>query len=515
MKIKNHRSTTAGVVPSDAIANTEGVFSVNIADTPPSVWVGDGTGVRKIGSVVSGTEPANPTEGSIWANSNTNDVFMYVNGEWLRLNGGGGIFTPEEQVATAGQTVFNLSLITYQPNTNRMSVYRNGVRLRPTDFDETSSTQVTLTEPASLNDEMLFLSGEEVSDADAYVLKTGDTMTGALTLPDDPVNPLEASTKQYVDTAVLTAPRQNILINGGFDVWQRGTSFATKNAYTADRWKANSNGTGTFIAVQQASGESTFKYQLTVSDTAAGTYLRAYQNIESINSVSLVNKTITVSVYARHPVGQGDGDLSVFCGYPSTEDNFGTAINFVPQSQIKTLGSTMSRYDFQLTLSSSGGVTAANGLQVIIDYVPAVGGTEFSITGVKLEKGSTATDWVYEDYGTTLAKCQRYYERMSGAEYTYIATGNTTSAAGAYAYAFYQVKKRTIPTISFGGALGCMQLTGVSFTSPVTDITATTSTISTLSARLNLAVSGMTAANMCALRTEDDSSAFVAFDAEL
>ena len=38
-------------------------------------------------------------------------------------------------------------------------------------------------------------------DTSAYVLKTGDTMTGALTLPGDPVSSLQAATKNYVDTA--------------------------------------------------------------------------------------------------------------------------------------------------------------------------------------------------------------------------------------------------------------------------------------------------------------------------
>ena len=36
-----------------------------------------------------------------------------------------------------------------------------------------------------------------------YVLKVGDTMTGHLTLNADPVNPLHAATKQYVDTLLL------------------------------------------------------------------------------------------------------------------------------------------------------------------------------------------------------------------------------------------------------------------------------------------------------------------------
>jgi hypothetical protein len=35
----------------------------------------------------------------------------------------------------------------------------------------------------------------------------------------------------------------------------------------------------------------------------------------------------------------------------------------------------------------------------------------FYITGVQLEKGSTATSFDYRPYGTELALCQRYYEK--------------------------------------------------------------------------------------------------------
>ena len=38
-------------------------------------------------------------------------------------------------------------------------------------------------------------------DTSAYVLKSGDTMTGALTLPGDPVSSLQAATKNYVDSS--------------------------------------------------------------------------------------------------------------------------------------------------------------------------------------------------------------------------------------------------------------------------------------------------------------------------
>ena len=41
-------------------------------------------------------------------------------------------------------------------------------------------------------------------NAAQFVENAGDTMTGALTLPADPVNPLEAATKQYVDRELPT-----------------------------------------------------------------------------------------------------------------------------------------------------------------------------------------------------------------------------------------------------------------------------------------------------------------------
>lgn len=43
----------------------------------------------------------------------------------------------------------------------------------------------------------IFFGGMFTSVADRYVLKSGDTMTGFLTLSADPVNPLHAATKQY------------------------------------------------------------------------------------------------------------------------------------------------------------------------------------------------------------------------------------------------------------------------------------------------------------------------------
>ena len=44
-----------------------------------------------------------------------------------------------------------------------------------------------------------------ITDIDAKVKDTGDTMTGSLFLPGDPVENLEATTKEYVDNKINTA----------------------------------------------------------------------------------------------------------------------------------------------------------------------------------------------------------------------------------------------------------------------------------------------------------------------
>lgn len=49
-------------------------------------------------------------------------------------------------IATAGQTVFNLTTISYAPLTNNLSVYVDGVYQNPSRYTETNSTRVTLSE---------------------------------------------------------------------------------------------------------------------------------------------------------------------------------------------------------------------------------------------------------------------------------------------------------------------------------------------------------------------------------
>jgi hypothetical protein len=66
------------------------------------------------------------------------------------------------------------------------------------------------------------------------------------------------------------------------------------------------------------------------------------------------------------------------------------------------------------TLTGTAGAWAAADYRSSTGATSVVGtnGATFYITGVQLEKGSTATSFDYRPYGTELALCQRYYSRQ-------------------------------------------------------------------------------------------------------
>lgn len=67
----------------------------------------------------------------------------------------------ENQTATAQQTVFTLTIATYVPGSNSLSVYRNGLKLViGVDYAETNSNTVTLTSPSALGDQFEFDAGK-------------------------------------------------------------------------------------------------------------------------------------------------------------------------------------------------------------------------------------------------------------------------------------------------------------------------------------------------------------------
>ena len=120
--------------------------------------------------------------------------------------GHGGRSIKETIIATAGQTVLNLTN-TYVQNINNVSVYVNGIRQSA--YDETTTSSITLSSPLSAGDEVVVIINEySVNQAglSASLIEytgTEDNVSDALDSLDDDVTALQSTVATLPTTATL------------------------------------------------------------------------------------------------------------------------------------------------------------------------------------------------------------------------------------------------------------------------------------------------------------------------
>jgi hypothetical protein len=111
-------------------------------------------------------------------------------------------------------------------------------------------------------------------------------------------------------------------------------------------------------------------------------------------------------------------------------------------------------------LGTAGSWTGSSDIFSAIGETSVVGtnGATFYITGVQLEKGSTATSFDYRPYGTELALCQRYFETLTsvGGSTTYVnfLNGGANAATQArYVSYDYQVRHKRFAVAMTGNMI--------------------------------------------------------------
>jgi len=212
---------------------------------------------------------------------------------------------------------------------------------------------------------------------------------------------------------LINAGRKNLIINGGFDVWQYGNSYTTSTTgygqYVAtDRWGAYYS--GTTISKQTATINDTLKNVVRVAATGSTLYL--YQVIES-GSALLANKTISYSYWARankNTTISGE-NIGRFCGQNvSSQSSY--AIPVFSGHEVSTEWRKITN-TVTLTDDSVGQSFDRHFFFVINISTGVSSGDWIEIAEVQLELGSVATDFEHRSYGEELALCQRYYQRLS------------------------------------------------------------------------------------------------------
>jgi hypothetical protein len=325
---------------------------------------------------------------------------------------------------------------------------------------------------------------------------------------------------------------KNFIINGGMDVWQRGTSITNGYPiYGADRWLNYGNGNG--VMSRQPVSDTTnlpgIQYCLRLQRTSGSTSTNSLymsQSIETINSIPLAGKTVTLSYYARRGANFSGTSFNISnmlvvetVSGTGTDQNcvagFTGGTNPAGGVSYQVITSTWTRYSFTFVVPSS---STQLGFNFFFAPTGTAGANDyFEITGIQLELGSSATTFSRAggDIQGELAKCQRYYWRTStGGTYKGFGFGMGFSTTQARCMIQFPQTMRTTPAgVEGGGVIAVMDsVTGYLSTG----ISIDGNVMTPQSAYVNVSVaSGLTQYRPYFLYSMADANAYIGFSAEL
>jgi hypothetical protein len=276
---------------------------------------------------------------------------------------------------------------------------------------------------------------------------------------------------------------RNRIINGAMSISQGAagatitpavtSAYATN--YPVDRFQVIVGAASKLTTAQSSTAPTGFNFSTLITSSSAytvgsGEVFAIRQSIEGFNTADLAWGTasaasVTLSFWVRSSLtGTFGGSVQNSASdrsYPFTYTI--SSANTFEKKTVTIAGDTSGtwigatngiglRVNFGLGVGSTYSGTA--GSWAGSDYDSATGATSvvgtngatFYITGVQLEKGTTATSFDYRPYGTELALCQRYCIQWNGTAIPYL-TGAVNSATACYVTIPYQM--RAAPTGAF------------------------------------------------------------------
>ena len=296
-----------------------------------------------------------------------------------------------------------------------------------------------------------------------------------------------------IDSSAQFYQFKNRIINGAMVIDQRnaGAAVTTSSTYVTDRFtQAFSNASCSFQQVSDAPSGFINSLKLTVttgSAPSAGTNNVILQKIEGSNVFDFAFGSASASSFTLSFWVKG----SVIGTYAVSLTN--SAFN---RSYVATYTINVANTWEQKTITVAGDTTGTwlttngVGLTVLWDFgsgtnlnttagswqagnyyrtsgcttIASTTNATLQITGVQLEKGSTATSFDYRPYGTELALCQRYYSSLKfDGSLDFWLTGYLLTAEYLQQHLTLPVPMRATPTITTSGSFVNLNTSGLGF----------------------------------------------------
>jgi hypothetical protein len=378
-------------------------------------------------------------------------------------------------------------------------------------------------------------------------IASGDIESGSIvTAVYDGTN-FQVTSQLATETNVPAGAADNLVINGGMTVAQRGSQTGQYSGYTAvDRFWFQEGGSiqARFTTTQDGSGggghANSLKLDTTTAEStiASGDLLNLQhrieaQNLQHLQWGSASAEDVTLSFWMSSPK-TGTHCVSLYQADATR--------SYISEFTIAS-ANTFEYFSVTIPGDTGGTINDDTGAGLYVSF-PILSGTTYQaaagswlasedyatsnqqnladstsnnifVTGVQLEVGSVATSFAYEGYGTTLNKCYRYYERLTPNTATRQAifqayNVTTTVASGIFNY----THKRAAPTVTFtaGATFEVRHQT----TTTVCTAAALSGSSDEDRALCNFTVSsGLTAGQGCIIRRNDTDTTYVEVSSEL
>lgn len=403
--------------------------------------------------------------GALYFNTTDGEMRVYNGSAWNAATSSiDGVLARFTYTATAGQTAFtgaddNAQTLAFDNGLE--FVFLNGAMLKlTTDYTRSGGNTITLTSGATAGDVLeVYAFGNLASGAIGTTVQAWDQNL------DDLSAVTSVDTLEQVAAGNLNIGK-SLLINGGFDIWQRNTTQTTSGYGSDDRWhnamagstKTHSRQTFTLGQTDVPGGPKYFSRTVVTSVAGAPNYVAKWQNIEGVARTA--NRQITLSFYAKADASKNMSTVWTQAfgtgGSPSASViNTGTKHALttswqkftetitLPSISGKTLGTNNDDY-----LSLQFWFDAGTNYDTETNTLGHQSGT-FDIANVQLEFGDTATDFEQLPIQHIRDLCYRYYYKSqdtSGAGNHYMPAG--PAAAQVWSEAIFPTPMRTAPTFT-------------------------------------------------------------------
>jgi len=521
--IKLRRDTAANWTSVDPVlaAGEAGFESDN-----NRIKIGDGTSTWSQLSYASGgggvaiddTAPTDTESTPLWWDTASGTLFIYYDGFWVEAVV--GVIGPQGPQGETGDTgIIQAETEPAATDVLWLDTDEPGDAVLP--LGGTTGQVLSKIDGSDYNTEWVDLTASDLTDVTASAAEL-NILDGA-TVTTAELNTLDGVTSPIQSQLNNRPVSHNYIINGAFDIWQRGTSFSSTGSFvfTADRHGIGSPGDSTTLTQQVFTpadieaigfGDAEFYARFGIVSQNGGARF-VVGNVEDVRT--LAGQEVTLSFWAR------SSDITVL--RTQSRQSFGTGGSAAvtgPNRDV-TLSSSWQRYSFTSTLGTMAGKTIGPNsflaFWIFPESATETGSVDF--WGVQLEAGSVATPFKRHapSLQGELAACQRYYYRLTpNATGTRFGLALVNLATEANAFVTYPVRMRIAPTgVEQSGTTTDYNIVtasgNVAITSVPSHVIATTD-----NAVVRLTDSGSTlTAGQAAYMRANSTNAFLGWSAEL